>query len=165
MKEPQELTRNDQNAPNSIIKLSKAFDDIHASKSDPHRPFPSQPPYLVHSTYWTTKRWKNHKNWQETYGDRPNDQNPSNSIIQLKNALTNFRKDKMEKQRKNPGSWPTYKTSVIHEPGYKMWWQNLFTRLLLSEWPPQNSPPPQHSFLGHRAQWIQSCYKASNNVI
>ena len=36
----------DQKIPlNSIIELSKAFDNVHASKSDPNRPF------LCHVTY------------------------------------------------------------------------------------------------------------------
>ena len=38
----------DQNPPNSIIKLSKAFDNVHTCKSDPYIPFPSH-----HHTYTT----------------------------------------------------------------------------------------------------------------
>jgi len=32
------------------MKLSKAFDDVHASKSDPDRQFPSQHTYTVYNT-------------------------------------------------------------------------------------------------------------------
>ena len=44
-----EIDLNDQNPPNSIIELSKAFDDLNASKSGPNRPFPFHHTYKVHS--------------------------------------------------------------------------------------------------------------------
>ena len=45
-----EIDQKDHNPPSSIIKLSKAFEDVHASKSDPDRQVPSHHAYL-HGTY------------------------------------------------------------------------------------------------------------------
>jgi hypothetical protein len=50
------IDQNDRNPPNSIIKLSKAFDDLHASKSNPNRPFPSHRIYKVHTEKQTDER-------------------------------------------------------------------------------------------------------------
>ena len=88
MKEPQELTRNDQNAPNSIIKLSKAFDDVHASKSDPNRPFRSNRTYTVYNSLQADERTTRiDKKLMEI---DQNDRNPPNSIIKLSKALMMF---------------------------------------------------------------------------
>ena len=51
-----ETDQNDRNPPNSIIKLSKAFDDVHASKSHPKRPFPSHRPYKVYKSLQADER-------------------------------------------------------------------------------------------------------------
>ena len=51
-----EIDQNDRNPPNSIIKLSKPFDDVHASKSDPDRPLPSYRLYIVHTDQQTDER-------------------------------------------------------------------------------------------------------------
>ena len=61
-----ENDQNDRNATNSIIKLSKAFDDIKASKQTI---FVS--PYLHSSIQHATSRWKRNRKWQETHGFRP----------------------------------------------------------------------------------------------
>jgi hypothetical protein len=45
-----ETNQKDRNPTNSIIILIKAFDDVHASKSDPNRPFPSHRTYIVYNT-------------------------------------------------------------------------------------------------------------------
>ena len=69
-KKVMEIDQNDQNPPNSIIKLSKAFDNtIQACKIWSKQTI-SITSYL-HSIQHTASRWDNHRNWQETHGDRP----------------------------------------------------------------------------------------------
>ena len=53
-----------RNPPSIIIKLSKAFDNVHASKSDPDRPFPV--PQYLHSTYLTTNRLYTVQRYEKT---------------------------------------------------------------------------------------------------
>ena len=105
-----EIDQNDQNPTNSIIKLSKAFDDVHASKSDPDRPFPSHLTCLVHTEQQTDERTTRiDKKLMEI---DQNDQNPSNSIIQLRNAQTNFREDTMKIQVLDPPARQTLMTNL-----------------------------------------------------
>ena len=149
-----EIDQNDWNPSNSIILLSKAFDDVHTSKSDPNRTV-SVPPYL-HSTCWKINVWKKLMEFDQNY------QNPCNSIIQLRNAPNFLGKTQWNKWRRknNPGSWTTCNTSVIHG---RTWLQTMMAKLFLKDscisWGSLTSKltttPP--CFLGHGAQWIQSC--------
>jgi hypothetical protein len=83
-----EIDQNDQNPTDSIIKLSKAFDDtIQASKSDSDRPFLSNLTYTVYNTLQSDERTTGiDKKLMEI---DQNDQNPTNSIIKLSKAFDN----------------------------------------------------------------------------
>ena len=103
-------------------------------------------PLKLHSTYLTRRIDKKLMEIDQ------NDQNPSNSIIQLRMVRQILGKTQWKKQRRrnNPGSWPSCKRSVIHWPGQL---QTLMAKLFLQdsctrEWTPHNSPLPNHIFLG-----------------
>ena len=80
-----EIDQNDRDPSNSIIELSKAFDGVHASKSDPNRRFPS------HRHYTVCNRLKSGE--RTTRIDKKlleidqNDRDPPNSIIELSKAF------------------------------------------------------------------------------
>ena len=81
-----ENDQNDRNATNSIIKLSQAFDDIKASKSDPNRPFSSHHTYtaLYNMLQADESATENDKKLMDS---DQNDRNLTNSIIKLSNAF------------------------------------------------------------------------------
>ena len=80
-KKHMEIDQNDRDPPNSISKLSKALDDVHESKSDPDRPFPSHRTCSVHTEQQTDERStridKKHLEIDQ------NDRDPPNSISKL----------------------------------------------------------------------------------
>ena len=95
-----ETDQNDRNPPNSIIKLSKAFDDVHASNSDANRPFPSHRSYTVYNTLQADER--------TTRIDKKlmeidlNDRNPPNTIIKLSKPIDDVQASKSDPDRPFP---------------------------------------------------------------
>ena len=95
-----EIEQNCQNAPNSIIKLRKAFDNAQASKSDPNRLLPSHLTYTVHTEQQTDERTTRiDKKLMEI---DQNDQNLPNSIIKLSKAFEDVHASTSDPHRSFP---------------------------------------------------------------
>ncbi len=111
---------------------------MSASKSDQNIRFPYNRTYTIHSEQQTDER--------TTRIDKKlieldhNDQNPSNSIIQLRNAQTNFREDTMKIQVLDPPARQTLMTKLCLQDLCMT--TSTLTKLATA--------PPR--FLGHGAQ-------------
>ena len=103
-----EIDQNDWHPPNSIIKLSKTFDDVNASKFYPDRPFPSHCTYTVYNTLPADERTTGtDKKLMEI---DQNDWHPSNSIIELNKAFDDVHASKSYPDR----PFPSHHTYTVY---------------------------------------------------